>query len=325
MKRVWLLAIVLVCPVLAVAGASADAGDGGEPAAEEKNGWSPALDMSLNVFNFDGDGRVISGVGQSNFGTGHLTLAEFKLGLDLSSPEVDLGFVEPRFVAFGGAQVGPSAEVVMAQLGEFIINQPSADIARAISAANPTPPPNPPPPPVAYPPTSSYSGQGSLVEATYEGFGWYLGAGLEFDTPGLEDLLRFRTYVIYLGEQMAARGQLVSVRDIENPVGVPTFFIHNQMTSAKEDFHYLGPGLEADLILTQSPRLGVVFYVAGDFLFNVGDGRIEMRGGTTLEEVPDPRALPVTDTSEVITYFYDTPSFRYNLQFGLRLAWRNMF
>lgn len=310
MIRVWMLAVVLALP-LALSGASreAAAADEVDASAPAKNGWTPGLNMSLNIFNYEGDGTVNSTVGQSTRGSGRLTVGEFRVGLDVLSPQVDLAIFETKFMVLGGIQVGPGYTVPMARVGELIMNQPDAAIRRAIidNTMNGIP----------FPANSSYPGQGSTLAATYEGLGWYAGAGMEFDMPGLPDLLRIRPYALYVGEKMSATGALASVTGV-----APNFVIHRSLGASEEDFHYLGPGLELDLVLTQGARLDIVLFTAGDFLFNVGDGQITMRTGTV---TTDENGASVPGPPGLVTYVYDADSFRFNLQFGVRIAWRSMF
>ena len=341
MNRAFMLALALALPLLA--GGAVASAEEPAPAEPERNGWTPALDISLNVFNFTGEGQVFSPIGQSNKNTASRTIGEFRIGLDLMSPSIDLGFAKPRVVGFGGIQTGPRYYVAMSQLGVLIPNRPApSDIATAATRFDNDG--------IPYPHSSALGGQGSLVNAYYDGLGWYAGAGLDFPVPSFESLLRVRPYALYLGEKMGAQGQLVSatgtgavIPQTPNPLDIsPDYRVYYSVTQrAEEDFHFLGPGVELDLIATRGKRLEIVLFTAGDFLFNVGDGQILMRSGTTSSganviSTPDPPGptpnpppivtfFPNAAPSETITYTYTAPDFRFNLKFGIRFGWQNLF
>ena len=345
MNRALKLALALAIALSRFAGAGIAAAQAPSPAeaaeATSRDGWTPALNLSLNIFNFTGEGEVSSPIGQSNRNSASRTLGEFRIGLDLMSPALDLGFAKPRVVGLGGLQVGPRYNVAMAQLGKLIPNQPvPADISTVATKFDNNG--------VPYPNSPALAGQGSLVNATYLGLGWYAGIGLDFPVPRFESLLRVRPYAVYTGEKMSAQGQLVGVTgtgavipQTPDPLDIsPDYVVYNAVTTpTEEDFHFIGPGVELDLIATRGRRVEIVLFTAGDFLFNVGDGQIAMRAGTTstgTNVISTPRQgqtdpppiitfFPNAAPSQLTTYTYTAPDFRFNLQFGIRFGWQNLF
>lgn len=301
MIRVCMLSLAVLLPLVLgpVAGAAEQAAD--VSAGEDRDGWTPGLVMGLEVFDFAGNGQVTSNVRQDAYNAGRRTIESFRFGLDLQSPALDLPFVKPRLLGFGGVQVGPEYKVTMAKVGEFITNQPQAAIATEIGCAFDPMCPAPPPP---FSPIESFPGQGSQVDATYEGIGWFAGVGTRFDVPGLGGRVRAKTAVTYLGEKVEATGQLISATGM---IVGGAFTIYGSLERAEEDFHYLGPTLGLDLVLGQNDRFEVTTFVDADLLWNVGDGQIDL---------VDPG---------LVTYTFTAKEFRYMLQFGLRVAWKDAF
>jgi hypothetical protein len=301
MIRVCMLSLAVLLPLVLgpLAGAAEQAAD--VSAGEERDGWTPGLVVGLEVFDFAGNGQVTSNVRQDAFNAGRRTIESFRIGLDLQSPALDLPFVKPRLLGFGGVQVGPEYTVTMAKAGEFVTNEPLSSIEAEISCVfNPFC--SPPPPPFS--PIESFPGQGSQVDGIYEGIGWFAGVGTRFDVPGLGGRVRAKTAVTYLGEKVRATGRLVSAT---GAVAGLAFTIHNSVELAEEDFHYLGPTLGLDLVLAQNNRFEVTTFVDADLLWNVGDGQIDL---------VDPG---------IATYTFTAKEFRYMLQFGFRVAWKDAF
>lgn len=299
MIRVRMLTLALALPIVLGTGIGSVEAAEVDAAGEKKDGWSPSLSIALEIFDHGGDGTVVSTVGQDNRNYARETISEFRIGLDLTSPEVPIWRARPRFFIQGGAQLGPEYLVTPAKIGSFSRVQPEIAVQSEIDCV-PDPLCGPPPPP--YAPASSFPNQGSQIDARYRGLGWYAGVGTSFAFPGALSILRFKPSAVYVGEKQRAVGALVSVTGTG-----PNYVVTRSIKQQEEDFHYLGPALGLDLALASTDNGELVLFSQVDLLWNVGDGSITF-----------------TDRG-IVNYQYTTKDFRYMLGFGVRLVWKDAF
>ena len=352
MIRVLMLALALIGPMVLGSQASMAADSADEAAGEEAAatpGWIPGLSLSLNIFDLTGTASIASQppVLQSLSPTSNsLTIARFRAGLDLLSPEIDLGPTKARLAIFGGFMGGPKENVVIGSTGQFVGNQPDSDIILSFNnfasrTSNPVP-------------GSAIRGQGTELLLTNRGLGWYAGIGVEFPMPGIEKYVKVRPYAAYQGEKLQINGRLIHVSDPffgtrQNPnppfdtePAFAFYATYSDETQSNEDIHYIGPGLGFDVVLSDGEKLLLSFFTTGELLFNVGSRDITVDGETSdvvfncttvvVREFPNqPRLLRCDNsqadlpTSSPVNYTYRADQLRFNLQFGLRFAFKNLF
>lgn len=295
-------------------------------AAPEKNGWTPAFDLSLVVFDLEATGSASNPTGGSASGTGSKTVASFRAGLNFASPEIDVGFFKPRIAIMGGLQGGPAQSVDAVNTGSIFAGQPEGDIGNVFqqNLLNNVP----------TPPGNALLGIGTQLERTSRGLGWYAGLGLEFPMPGAESVITLRPYAVYLGEKNRAEGQLIAAVNNSFP-GLPAYAVaRSSLGQVQEDFHYLGPALGVDLNLAKGDRLRVAVFATTEFLFSVGDNEMRFQENTAnnlLAGSVDPAnpgqvnvtTFPLADTTA--SYVLTGEDFRFNIQFGVRFAFDNLF
>jgi hypothetical protein len=271
------LGCALLAAILFSAAATAHADPGDDR-------WVPSWTTAFLLFHYEGNGTIDSSVGFSDKGSQDKTVATFLLGLDLKSPALEGVLWEPHVALFAGIQAGPSQKLKLSGQGTLLPIQPEFELGRDPDLPN----------------ASDYPGQGSEIDGKYESLGWYLGAGIVFDLPTTPDI-RIRPFVMYSGEQVKMEGTVVAV------TGTPNNYVV-QRDSAKDDdvFHYIGPGLEVEAVLTSNENLGLSLFATVDFLWNVGNDTVHF-------------------SDSIANYRYEADDFKPRGGIGLRLSWLSAF
>jgi hypothetical protein len=301
MIRVVVYFIVLwACLLGATSSAWSEVAEERKPLKER---WIPGFSGGLVLFEDKIDGSIDSTIGFSDSDSIGNTVPRLQLGLDLLSPTIPRLPFGLRVAGFGGVQFsGPNEENESAAAGEFVsVSKVEDQIAQA-SIPNPARP-------GVFPPPESFSNQGSSLTSERRNVGWFLGLGLSFEFPDRDDkdpALRLRPFVAYVGEQIDHQGQ--SLRVVGQPAGIPAvgeYTIEYESQSQLETYHYLGPGIDAELVLGSFEKTTVSFFARVSFLWNVGDSSATLNG---------PNGLG--------TYKVDVDDFRIRPGGGLRIAWR---
>jgi hypothetical protein len=298
MIRVFVYRIaILACLLIAALEASSEAAEDVKPLKER---WIPGISLGLVVFEDDVKGTIDNPIEFSDAGSKGTTVARLQLGLNLMSPSLPVLPAGPRLVGFAGLQImGPNEENESAGAGGFPDLQSVEDqVANAtIPNANQ---------PGVFPPPDSFKDQGSILTTTRNTMGWYLGMGLAFEFPDRENedpALRLRPFVKYVGEQLDLDGRSVIVQG--QPCCVPTvgsYSIFSGSVSRVETLHYLGPGIDAELVVASYDSATISLFASVSFLWNVGDSSIAMTDGAR--------------------YTYKVDEFTVRPGGGLRMAWR---
>jgi len=302
MIRVIMCCAALSACLLGAAGlAWAEAGEVTKPLHER---WIPSVSGGLVVFEDKVDGFIDSTVaGFSDAGSDGTTVPRFMLGLDLMSPALATLPGGPRIVGFGGMELlGPNEWNQSAGVGDNVnLEHVEAEVANASIPR--------PPNPGSFPPPESFEDQGSFLETQRQDLGWYLGVGMVFEFPdrdGEDPALRLRPFLTYVGEQIELQGGTVAVQG--QPAGVPpvgSYTILEGFVSKKETLHYLGPGIDAELVVASLESTTVSLFARVSFLWSVGDD-----------------SFTETDRNGVGTYHFDVDDFVIRPGGGIRVAWR---
>ena len=230
------------------------------------------------------------------------TVARLQIGLDLMSPTLGALPMSPRVVTFGGLQVsGPNEEEDVASAGDFV-DRPKVEAQVREGLV-----PNPRMPGV-FPAPETFN-NGSMATSRRETLGWTFGLGLVFEIPRRpkeDPVLRLRPYVEYVGEQVEYRGK--SVRVTGQPFGVPRmgdYTIHYAAASEKETYHWLGPGIDAELVLGAFEAVTFSLFGKVGFLWNLTGDSVSFADGEGLG-----------------VYHFEVDDFTIRPGGGVRLAWR---
>lgn len=282
----WCGAVLATAALLGVAGPA-----GAEAARSQDARWIPSATAGFRVFDYHADGRIDSTIGFSDSGSDTESQPLFQLGLDLMSPALERVPAGPRVVGFGGIQLGPNRKLDLAGDGELLADQPQQSIDALTSR---------PPPGGVYPAPETLPGQGSALSGKYQYLGWYLGMGLAFALP-TKPLLRVRPYATYVGEQAKIKGTVLRVTG--QPPGTP-YVIERASRSVDEVFHYLGPGLELEVVVETGQRWGLSLFATADFLWSVGDDRVTF-----------------SDSGGRAVFHYEADDFQPRGGLGVRVSW----
>lgn len=286
MTRIRACGAFLLALLLGAAGSAAAEGPKDRDAR-----WIPSATGTFRILNYHAEGRIDSNIGFSADGQETESAPHFQIGFDLLSPTLDRVPTAPRLVGFAGVQLGPTRKLELADDGELLPDQPQRTIDTLIAR---------PPPNGIYPAPETLPGQGSRLSGKYQSLGWYLGMGVAFELP-TDPGLRVRPYVNYVGEQAKIKG--TALRVTGQPPGTP-YVVERASQSVEEVFHYLGPGLELELLVDTGDSWGLSFFATVDFLWNVGDDRITFS---------DPAARAV--------FHYEADDFQPRGGAGVRLSW----
>jgi hypothetical protein len=261
--------------------------------SEPSDRWVPSLAASLLVYDYKAEGTIESSIRYAASGRrGGTTIPVFQLGVGIMSPSFDGLPAAPRLTAFAGAFVGPDQTISVAGVGEFETGQPESSVASDLGR-----PLNQQRQPEEFP------GQGSELLGTRQVAGWYMGLGVAFDVPLRDSILRLTPTVNYYGEGVAIEGVVVSVTG-----GPGAYTIHRPEVSDEELFHYLGPGIEAELILIRGDKLSLGVFGQLNYVWLIGDGTITQ-----------------SDPASLTTFRYQAMPNSFRGGGGIRLSWHSAF
>ncbi len=281
-----LLCLAVLVSVLGLPGlARSEEPEAATPASER---WIPSVTGIFQLFSYEADGRVDTSLGFPDSGSSDGRVPTFQIGLDLMSPALEDVPTAPHFVGFAGLQAGPPRKLGLADAGELASGQPEKEIARLEAM-----------PPNTYPAPEALPGQGSELTGRYRALGWYLGMGMAFDIPKAEPSFRIRPYVTAVGEQVKVKGQVVRVTG--QPPGQP-YMVDRVSASVKEFFYYVGPGVQLEVIVEETPTWALSLFATADFLWNVGDDSL-------------------TFSARQAIFHYKADSFQPRGGFGVRWSW----
>lgn len=302
MIRVVVYRIALWACLMGAAGSAWS--EGAEGAAASKplsERWIPAFSGTLIVVEDEMKGKIDSTIGFSDAGSIGETVARFQLGLELMTPSLRVLPAGPRVVGFAGLQLmGPNEENEAAGAGDTPnLSSVEEQVERAL---DPSIPGN-------FPPPESFNNQGSELTTTRQDAGWFVGIGLVFEFPDRKEQdpgLRLRPFVTYVGELIDLDGQSLIVEG--QPCCVPTvgsYTIRHGAVSKEKTLHYLGPGLDVELVVASFEKTTLSLFGRVSFLWNVGDSSFTLSDGSGLGR-----------------YHYEVDDFTIRPGGGLRVAWR---
>lgn len=279
------------------------AASGAEEQGTRRERWLPMVSGALIVFEDRVDARIDSTIGFPDAGRIGTTVPRLQLGLDLMSPVLPRTPTGLRLVAFGGLQLsGPNEEDEAAGAGGFVDPRRARENIEAATAAG-----------IRnggrYATPETLGNQGSSATSRRESVGWYLGLGVAFefpDRPDREPALRLRPFVAYVGEQVDFHGDSLIIEG--QPMGVPPvgeYTYRYDSRSREKTFHYLGPGLDAELVVGTSESLTVSLFAKVSFLWNLGDSSFTFNDGAGLG-----------------TYHFEVDDMTIRPGGGMRFAWR---
>jgi hypothetical protein len=245
--------------------------------------WIPSLEGSLLLVDYNAAGSIESGVGQSGAGRAKAGTPTFQLGVNLMSPRLGLP-LSPRIVGFAGALVGPDQTIQIVNEGEFREGQPEAGVEDQL-------------------PPEQLLGQGSELLGTRQNVGWYMGLGISFDVPKSGSRFRLKPLVGYFGESAEVEGRVVSV------TGPPSAYqIHRPEASADVISHFIGPGLEGEVILGRNDKFAVGLFAQLYYVWKVGE-----------------RATQFSDPDNSVLFWYDPQVNGFRGGAGVRFSWESLF
>ncbi len=264
--------------------------------------WIPGISVGLILFDPKVEGTItgttsntsrFSDVSSTN---GDATVPRLQLGLELMSPALADTAFRPRAVVFGGAQImGPNERTSAAGAGSPfpVLSVVQEQIANAGPSLQNGPNQG------FFPDGVDFRQQGSVLSTEHEIAGWFFGLGMVFEYPGRDDedpALRIRPFVSYVGEQVHLDGRLIASEGQPfqqqiptcpqvctpnpNPVIGTPYSIFQGSVSEKETFHYVGPGIDAELIVGSLEYATISLFATVSFLWNVGDSSITLNDAT---------------------------------------------
>jgi hypothetical protein len=241
---------------------------------EARPGWTVGLDGGFEVFEYDTTASVQSNVAprQSGVNQRRIENADFKFGIGAMTPALDLWLSRARIFAAVGGQVPFASDEAVFDVGGFTDGQPEGEIeqfeellALEVETRNCITNPNRPCP-SANP--EDFVGQGSEIGLDIRPY-WYtsLGVTFDFDLPN-DFLFRLMPSFEYAGSRLNMAGMLTSVME-PSP---EKFTVIRSTASASVANHWIGPGIEGELVISRSARpVAISMYVDARFLYLVND------------------------------------------------------
>jgi len=274
--------------------------------------WIPSLEFAFDAGDYDTNSSVDSRVGQSGTNSDSSDNLMFRLGGGLMGPMLEQLPGNPRLFGRAGARLAARPNPETLEIGE--IGAPEDEIpnfvedrddAIARGCQNTDPP--------SCPKVEDIDGQGSDIRATFSQPSWYAGVGIAFTIPlPIDAALRIKPSVEYNGEHIDMRGRVTSVTEPQPDV----FLVHRSFETDSTTDHFVGPGLELELVLGRSARpIAFSIYADSRFLWLVSDRTLSFAGPTTdLDGNP-------TGTA---TYTVKRDSLNIRAGAGIRFSWTGL-
>jgi len=293
--------------------------------AEEASGsdglrdrWIPALTFDVLLHDWEEEGSLdtslpncsIQSLGLednvckpslSSSGKSQTSAVQYRLGLDLMSPRIDLlSFIfSPRAWIFGGILINPKqTHPVMTSPsdGRFVPRQPEDEVN---NYAEP-----------------GYPGVAAEIRSTYRETGWFVGVGSVFELPYRNSMFRIKVGVNYLRERVQVEAKLAAVKltNSGEPGGPactdrtlpPCEVVRASLGPKNQIYHYLGPVGELEMVLVPGRRFTFSIYGQTQFLWNLDPSNV---------------VLSTNAGGSPSTFTYSPDDFAVRGAIGMRLAW----
>ena len=295
--------------------------DGDNGSRDVRDRWIPSLTFDVLLHDWEESGSLDTflpdcsvaeelpipvtppalecGASLSGSGSSAVSAVQYRLGLDLMSPRIDmLSFIfSPRAWVFGGILINPKqTHSVMKSPanGQFNPEFPENQIAAGF------------PPP--------FKGIVAEISSQYLETGWFVGLGSVFELPYRDSMFRFKVAVNYLRERVSVNARFSAAQGGPYPpYGALDYSyeaVRADLGQKRKAYHYLGPIGEIEMVLVPGSRLSFSLYGQVQFLWNLDPSAVvlttEAGGGTS-------------------TFTYRPDDFAVRGAIGMRLAWRAGF
>jgi len=271
--------------------------------------WIPSIEMAFDAGDYDTNSSVDRSVGQSGTNSGSADNIMFRLGGGLMGPILGQLPGNPRLFGRAGAKLAADPNIETLEIGaigapedEILSFVERREAAIAFGCQDKDPP--------DCPKVEDIDGQGSDIRATFDQPSWYAGVGIAFTIPlPMDGALRIKPSVEYNGEHIKMRGRVTSVTEPQPDV----FLVHRSLATDSITDHFVGPGLELEIVLGRSARpIAFSIYADSRFLWLVSDRTLSFAGPTTdLDGNP-------TGTA---TYTVKRDSLNIRVGAGMRFSW----
>jgi hypothetical protein len=243
--------------------------------------WIPSLSVGVESGNLESDTRYTHSLGADapevpspGRDGSELTATLLSLGAELLGPALTDSLGQPRLFLRGAVKTLPrDDENELLKFGEpgTLVGIPPPTV------------PGQPPDPVTI---DRIEGQGIEVVEHLDSPVWSASLGLAFSVPvpnTADSLLRIRPSLEYDYQEIEIAQRFAAATDLglgppapqcldnQDPPNLILFSCHTANASTKEDEHWLGPGLELELVFTQSRPVQVSMFAGARFLFLLGD------------------------------------------------------
>ena len=270
---------------------------------EEKGSLDTFLpDCSIQSVGLDGDTCLPS---LSSSETSQVSAVQYRVGLDLMSPRIDLlSFIfSPRAWIFGGILISAQqTHPVMTSPsdGRFVPRQPEDEVDSYYQPG--------------------YPGVAAEIKSRYRETGWFVGVGSVFELPYRNSMFRIKVGVNYLRERVQINANLAAIK-LTNPGQpeqpactnqeiTPCEVVRAALGFKNQMYHYLGPVGELEMVLVPGRNLTFSIYGQTQFLWNLD---------------PSDVVLVTNEGGGPSTFTYSADNFAVRGAIGMRLAWAPRF